>query len=95
LNQIPAALVVKGFDIILRSIVKEELLVRPSHYNTTLRAIDSQIKRLTEAQEVEADSATLVDLMIVNLGSRLKHISTIAASSRLQCRSQGFTSRGS
>jgi hypothetical protein len=95
LNQIPAALVVIGLDWALRSIVKEEHLAKPSNCEAALFAIDSQIKCLTEAQEaqkVEAEFAILVELMILYLGSKLKHMSMIATGSRLQSSYQGFAS---
>jgi len=63
LNQIAPALVVIGLDWALETILEEEYLVKPSNCEAALFAIDSQIKRLTEAQEaqkVEANYTILV-----------------------------------
>jgi hypothetical protein len=70
IEKIPPSLVVEGFARVLKRLLDETDLVRPSFIKVALRGVDIQINTLTEAEQVEADYTFLVELMIECLNSK-------------------------
>jgi hypothetical protein len=69
IEKIPPSLVVEGFTRVLKRLLDETDLVRPSFIKVALRVIDVQINTWTPA---EADSAVLVVVVAEALDSKLR-----------------------